>query len=230
MRSTRTPPTSRSAATRRSPVNRRAQGSDTTGSVIHSLPRLTAIAAMATNRVIGNGNAIPWRLPEDFRWFRQQTLGKAVLMGRKTFESVDRRPFPERLNIVLTRRPRRYASEVRQKDPLLRIRIRLNPISRTSSGRMMERTLKLGSGDVVFIRSLHQVLRYAEHHDVMVCGGANVYAQLLPLCSTLFLTRVKQEVAGDAWFPAFEHWFERAEILRDTPEFTIERWRRTGSD
>lgn len=184
---------------------------------------------MATNRVIGNGNAIPWRLPEDFRWFRQQTLGKAVLMGRKTFESVDRRPFPERLNIVLTRRPRRYADEVRQRDPLLRVRIRLNPISETSSGRLMERTLKLGSGDVVFIRSLNQVLRYAEHHDVMVCGGANVYAQLLPLCSTLFLTRVKREVEGDACFPAFEHWFERAEIIRDTPEFAIERWRRLSA-
>lgn len=184
---------------------------------------------MANNRVIGNGNAIPWRLPEDFRWFRQQTLGKAVLMGRKTFESIDRRPFPERLNIVLTRRPRRYADDVRQRDPLLRVRIRLNPISETSSGRLMERTLKLGSGDVVFIRSLNQVLRYAEHHDVMVCGGANVYAQLLPLCSTLFLTRVKREVEGDAFFPAFEQGFERAEILRDTPEFTIERWRRVDA-
>lgn len=184
---------------------------------------------MAANRVIGNGNTIPWRLPEDFRWFRQQTLGKAVLMGRKTFESVDRRPFPERLNIVLTRRPRRYADEVRALNPLLRVRIRLNPISTTSSTRLMERTLKLGSGDVVFIRSVEQVLRYAGHHDVVVCGGANVYAQLLPLCSTLFLTRVKREVEGDAWFPAFEHWFERAEILRDTAEFTIERWQRLGT-
>ena len=64
--------------------------------------RVVAIAAMAENRAIGSGNALPWNLPEDMRWFRQSTRGKTLLMGRKTFESIGR-PLPHRRTIVLTR-------------------------------------------------------------------------------------------------------------------------------
>ena len=60
------------------------------------------IVAMAQNGVIGRDNALPWRLPEDLRRFKAITLGKSILMGRKTFESIGR-PLPERLNFVLTR-------------------------------------------------------------------------------------------------------------------------------
>ncbi len=61
-----------------------------------------AIAAMAENRVIGNGNKIPWHLPEDFKWFKQMTTGNVIVMGRKTFESIGR-PLPNRETIVLSR-------------------------------------------------------------------------------------------------------------------------------
>ena len=61
-----------------------------------------AIAAMSENRVIGNGNKIPWHLPEDFKWFKKMTTGKVVVMGRKTFESIGR-PLPNRETIVLSR-------------------------------------------------------------------------------------------------------------------------------
>lgn len=64
--------------------------------------RFTAIAAMAENRVIGSGNQLPWRVPEDFRWFKSRTLGKNLLMGRKTFESLGK-PLPKRRTIVLSR-------------------------------------------------------------------------------------------------------------------------------
>ncbi len=67
-----------------------------------SLPRFVAIVAMAENRVIGAGNKLPWHLPEDFKWFKQQTLGKTLLMGRKTFESIGR-PLPGRTTLVLSR-------------------------------------------------------------------------------------------------------------------------------
>ena len=62
----------------------------------------TAIAAMSENRVIGRGSQIPWHLPEDFKWFKQTTLGHVLVMGRKTFESIGR-PLPGRETIVLTR-------------------------------------------------------------------------------------------------------------------------------
>lgn len=66
------------------------------------LARLALIAALARNRAIGRGNAMPWRLPEDLRRFKRLTLGHAVIMGRKTFESIGS-PLPGRDNIVITR-------------------------------------------------------------------------------------------------------------------------------
>ena len=63
---------------------------------------ISLIVAMAQNGVIGRGNALPWRLPEDLKRFKESTLGKPILMGRKTFESIGR-PLPGRANLVLTR-------------------------------------------------------------------------------------------------------------------------------
>lgn len=67
-----------------------------------ALKPLIAIAAMSLNRVIGNGNQIPWHLPEDFKWFKQTTIGHIIVMGRKTFESIGK-PLPNRETIVLSR-------------------------------------------------------------------------------------------------------------------------------
>ncbi|MYC25291.1 MAG: dihydrofolate reductase [Gammaproteobacteria bacterium] len=63
---------------------------------------ISLIWAMSRNRVIGRDNALPWKLPDELRYFKEQTLGKPVIMGRKTFESISS-PLPNRLNIVLTR-------------------------------------------------------------------------------------------------------------------------------
>ncbi len=63
---------------------------------------LRAIAAMSLNRVIGKDGKIPWHIPEDLKWFKKTTTGQAVLMGRKTFESLGR-PLPNRRNLVVTR-------------------------------------------------------------------------------------------------------------------------------
>ncbi|MEJ2765823.1 type 3 dihydrofolate reductase [Photobacterium sp. MCCC 1A19761] len=66
--------------------------------------KISMIAAMAHDRVIGKDNAMPWHLPADFAWFKQATMGKPVVMGRKTFESIGR-PLPGRHNIVISRNP-----------------------------------------------------------------------------------------------------------------------------
>jgi len=63
---------------------------------------IKAIVAMAENRVIGQGGTIPWHLPEDFKFFKATTMGHAILMGRKTYESIGK-PLPGRENIVLSR-------------------------------------------------------------------------------------------------------------------------------
>src|SRR5690242_17907171 len=74
--------------------------------------RLSLIAAMSSNRVIGRENRLPWRLPEDLKRFRQLTSGCPVIMGRKTFESIGK-PLPDRLNIVISRNPEFRASGIR---------------------------------------------------------------------------------------------------------------------
>ena len=66
--------------------------------------RLAIMVAVAENGVIGRDNALPWHLPEDMRYFRRVTMGKPVVMGRKTFESIGR-PLPGRTNIVISRKP-----------------------------------------------------------------------------------------------------------------------------
>jgi len=147
---------------------------------------LKAIAAMSRNRVIGNGNQIPWHLPEDFKWFKTTTTGHVIVMGRKTFESIGK-PLPNRETIVLSRSAFSHPG-------------------------------------VKTISSLDELPALDGHKQVFICGGAQVYEQALPLCSELFLTLVKREVAGDAFFPPFEDRFELAEEIRDTPEFKILRY------
>ena len=67
------------------------------------MSKIALIAAMTDDHVIGIENRLPWKLPADMKWFRRHTLGKPIVMGRKTFESFGGKPLPERLNIVITR-------------------------------------------------------------------------------------------------------------------------------
>lgn len=76
---------------------------------------ISLIWAMADNRVIGIGNRLPWKLPADMQWFRQNTLGKPIIMGRLTFESFGTKPLPGRRNIILSRNSD-YAASVPEVD------------------------------------------------------------------------------------------------------------------
>jgi dihydrofolate reductase len=76
------------------------------------------------------------------------------------------------------------------------------------------------------ISSLSELDPAAEPRDLFICGGAQVYTEALPLCSDLYLTLVKRQVAGDTFFPPFEHLFEPAEVVLDNAEFRITHYRR----
>lgn len=67
----------------------------------NNMSKITLIAAYAAHRCIGINNSMPWYLPEDFAFFKQYTLGKPVVMGRKTWESLPKKPLPGRRNIVV---------------------------------------------------------------------------------------------------------------------------------
>lgn len=157
-------------------------------------PKLIAIGAMAENRVIGVDGRMPWHIPDEFRWFREATLGHAVLMGRRTFESIGR-PLPGRRNLVATRR--------------------LLPFSTPQD---VELIPDLDAFDPDTVPSAR----------IFVAGGAEVYRQLLPRCSELWLTEVHRRVDGDAVFPEFEPWFCETECLREHPEFRVGRWIRSS--
>ena len=148
-----------------------------------------AIAAASVNRVIGKDGDLPWRLSEDLKWFKKITSGHAILMGRKTWESIGK-PLPNRRNLVL-------------------------------SG-----SLQAEEGFEV-IRSLDELDRLELEGDLFVIGGGEIYAQLLPRCSELYLTTVLREIPdGDAFFPEYEHLFEPAETLAKTEDFVLRRWTR----
>ena len=169
-----------------------------------------AIAAMSVNRVIGNGNKIPWRIPEDFQWFKSQTLGHAVVMGRKTFECIGR-PLPNRRHLVLTRQPQRLIEK------------HSDVFGRFREWRGGE---KFPDCDLLLLSSIDILIDFSLQSDrcVFVCGGEEVYRQLLPSCSNLYLTRVKREAEGDSFFPFFERQFDLKEVLRECDAFQIEHW------
>jgi dihydrofolate reductase len=130
-------------------------------------PRLTLIVAVADNGVIGREGGLPWRLSEDLRRFKQRTLGRPVVMGRKTWESLGK-PLPGRTNIVITRRGD-YQVDV--------------------SGVIVARDLDAAiaaAGDV---------------DEVMIIGGAEIYALALPRADLVELTQVHAIVDGDTVFP-----------------------------
>ena len=175
-----------------------------------------AIAAMSLNRVIGNGNKIPWYIPEDFQWFKSKTLGHAVVMGRKTFECIGR-PLPNRRHLVLTRRPQRLID----RHPRVFGRFK-EWIGREEKGNACE------NGDLLLFNSIDVLIHFSSQYNrrVFVCGGAEVYRQLLSACSNLYLTIVQRNVEGDSFFPPFEDQFEMKEVMQDREAFRIEHWRR----
>lgn len=137
-------------------------------------PVLAMIAAMARNRVIGRENALPWHISADLKHFKRTTLGKPIVMGRKTFESIGR-PLPGRTNIVVTRQ----------------------------EGYQPEGVRVVSSAEAA-VREAYVVAASDGADEVMVIGGEQLYRSLLPFARRLYLTEVDCEVQGDAWFPVLE--------------------------
>ena len=183
-----------------------------------------AIAAMSLNRVIGRGNQIPWHLPDDFKWFKKMTKGQVIVMGRKTFESLGKplpRPLPNRTNLVLTRHPERLRRQF--PDAFSPSKTRKAATSSTNTGQLQLDSLAIPDLRLISDISLIRPEKYG--CEVFICGGAQIYQQMLPHCSDLYLTLVKCEVEGDTFFPEFEKRFTLAAVVDDRPEFKILHYR-----
>ena len=184
-----------------------------------------AIAAMSLNRVIGAGNKIPWHLPEDFKWFKQMTSGNVVIMGRKTFESLGR-PLPNRINVVLSRHPGKLQRDF--PETFGKAWVGRGKMNLPDHPHQFELP-KVGDAATVDLRIIKNFLKLdpaSSPLEFYIAGGAQIYEQVLPLCSDLYLTLVKREVeGGDAFFPPFEDKFELVETMRDELEFKILHYR-----
>jgi len=143
---------------------------------------INLIWAEAHQHVIGLNGTMPWHLPEDLAHFKRVTMNSPVIMGRKTWESLPARfrPLPNRTNIVISRRP---APE------------------HTFNGSTFDGSL-LDSTSLHFVDSLQAALDKVSSHDtVWVIGGAQIYAQALPLAHQLVVTHIDAHFQGDTFAP-----------------------------
>ncbi|MFN0217995.1 MAG: dihydrofolate reductase [Hyphomicrobium sp.] len=141
---------------------------------------LSLIVAVAENGIIGRDGKLPWRLSSDLKTFRKLTMGKPIVMGRRTFESIGK-ALDGRDNIVVTRDPT-FAPE---------------GVSAVSS---VDDALTLG----------RVLARTSGADEVMIIGGAAVYDATLPMADRIYLTRVHASPVGDRRFDAFDpaRWVE----------------------
>ena len=136
--------------------------------------KTSMIVAMAQNRVIGRNNQLPWYLPKDLKYFKHVTMGKPILMGRKTFESIGK-PLPGRTNIVLTRNPDWQAEGIKVVSSL-------------------KQAVELAAS----------IAEIDGQDELMVIGGDQIYQTAFPDVDRIYLTEVHAEVEGDAYFPEFD--------------------------
>lgn len=145
-------------------------------------PRLVLVVAMADDGVIGRKGGLPWRLPSDLKQFRRLTMGKPMIMGRKTFQSIGK-PLDGRDNIVVTR-DRAFAAEG----------VLVAPSFEAALAMAQERAEARGADEIAVI------------------GGAQIYGAALPVADRIYLTQVHGAFEGDTMFPALDEavWQETA--------------------
>jgi len=145
--------------------------------------QVALVVAVSRNGVIGIDGGMAWRISDDLKWFKKNTLGKPVVMGRKTYESIGK-PLPGRDNIVITR------SMTFSKDGVFVVR-------------SIEDALTLA----------RECAERRSVDEVSVIGGGEIYAQTLALADRIYLTRVDVELEGDAVFPEIDRqeWRERVD-------------------
>ena len=148
--------------------------------------KISIIAAVADNGVIGKENRLVWSLPQDMKFFMQATLGHCILSGRLNYESIPEkfRPLKNRTNIVVTKQVD-YGKDVKD----------LEVVSNIESG--ISLASKLGE------------------KELFIIGGGEIYEQTTGLADRLYLTEIKHEFDGDTFFPSFDRaeWHESSRII-----------------
>jgi len=152
-------------------------------SLSNSTIRIAYVVAVARNGVIGAGGKLVWRIADDMKWFKKVTMGKPMVMGRKTFESIGK-ALPGRDNIVITRDQKFAAPDVR--------------VVHTIDDALM---------------LAYECAQARGADEICIIGGGEIYAQLLPRTDRIYLSKVDAEIAGNTYFPALDsaEWSETRE-------------------
>ncbi len=138
------------------------------------MPIVAYVVAMAENHVIGNRNTLPWHLPVDLRYFRRLTWGAPLIIGRRTWESIQR-PLPGRHLIILSRK----------------------------SLQVPEGCTVVHSVEEAFARA-HEWLAHRRVQEIFVGGGAQIYALFRQWVQRIYLTRIHRSATGDTYFPDWD--------------------------
>jgi dihydrofolate reductase len=148
--------------------------------------QIIIIAAAAENGIIGRNNALPWSVREDLIRFKKLTLGFPCIMGRKTWESLPRRPLPGRLNVILSASMAAAGTDA------------------AGTGAAAETKICAGFEEALGV--------CGGYGKIFICGGASVYREALPYADLIELTRIHGVYEGDAYFPVIDpgEWRESA--------------------
>ena len=138
------------------------------------MTKIALVAAVARNGVIGRAGELPWRIPADMRFFKAVTMGKPLVMGRKTFESIGR-PLPGRPNIVVSR-----------------------SLSDPPEGVFLARDLNRG------LTLAQALAMQSGADEIAVIGGGEIYKACLPRADRIYLTEILADVEGDTMFPELD--------------------------
>lgn len=165
---------------------------------------LTHIIAMSENRVIGKDNKLPWHIPEDLKFFREKTKNHIIIMGRKTFDSIQK-PLPHRHHIIITRNkptnnPHTQVDYVGSIDEAI------------AKAKTMTSTMNEAWGDEVFI-----------------IGGGEIFNQSMDVVNRIYLTVIHQDYEGDVFYPEFnKNNFTLAEQknIFEPISFSFQTWNR----
>jgi dihydrofolate reductase len=151
---------------------------------------MKAIMAMSENRCIGKENKIPWYIPNDFKWFKEFTTGKKLIVGKNTFDTLPL--LKNREILVLTRR----VEELNHIE---------NQYLINNNGL---------SGKIIDIRDV-MIFELKNNPDIIVAGGAKTYVRLLLYITEFYVTHVNGSYDGDTFMPPFEDLFTNKEVVKE---------------
>lgn len=188
--------------------------------------KLILIAAMNQDRVIGIDGGLPWHIPDDLKFFKRQTTGHAIIMGRKTYESIGK-PLPKRRNIVITRQTD-YAPEG-VAAPTGTNTDKTNDILFAANGAETSSNDSTGLDAVHSLEAAVDLCRSRNERIAFVIGGAQIYQVAIRHADEMLITHVDMpDVEGDAFFPdwSISEWDDKGPIddeFRDARRYVRRR-------